>query len=527
MGADERADAVRLAFLMTGNAEQAAAVAARALARAGAAGGPRWRRRLLRALVREVLGPWWRRVFAREGPAWPAVSGEPGGVWTAVLRLSPLGRCVLVLAAVEGLPVAGVAGVLGTRPEAAARLLASALAAAGTDLTGARRALAEAAAAVEVPADLASLVAAAAAGGGRWSLPRRLVLGAATLAAVGLIASGVASLRESGDEAATPTTARVRATPAPQTRPARAATTTTTRAGPWRVPAGSPVAGRTGASAVWTGRAFVVWGGDGAADGAVYEPAAGAWRDVAAAPVVPEGATATWTGRHVVLVGAPGRAVALDPESGAWSVLPDPPADIPARPAVVWTGSLVVVWGGPGLSFDPATGSWRRLPASGLDPRSAPVGAWTGDRMLVWGGEGFADGAAYDPVGRRWDRLPPAPLGSGTGAVGAWNGRELVVATPGGAAAYDPSTDRWRLLPAVPFAPVGLAALRGDVVAVGAGGEAAVLVRAPAGEVWAPLPPAPGPFGDRPAVAAGEVVLVAGRTVALLDPSAAATGEAR
>lgn len=526
---DERDAAFRLAFLMTGNAERAAATAGAALARATG----RSRRRLRRALVRQVLGPWYRRIFLRDDPAWPGLSGEVG-VWPAVLRLSPVRRTVLVLSLVDGLAPAEVGALLGAPRGAIERILAGALAAVGAHPAEVRAALEEVAAAVEVPPALDTGAGTGAPTRGRGSWP--WVLGAAAVAGAALLASGVAGLRAGGGDGAGPTPAGPTTEPTrgpttgPVARRTAPATATPTIAEPWRALPDAPVGAAAGAVAVFTGRSFVVWGVAGAA---TYDAEAGSWQPIPGAGAVPEGATAVWTGQQVVAVGAPDRAVAVDPTAGTATALPGPPTSVVARPAAVWTGSEVLVWGGRGVAFDPARRRWGRLPASGLDPRSGAVGAWTGDRMLVWGGDGAADGASYDPARRRWKRLPPAPLRSGTGAVGAWDGRSLVVATPQGAAAYDPVADRWRPLPPVPFRPVGAAAVHGDVVVIGDGGEAAVLVRALAGEVWVPLPAAPGPFGVRPAVAAGDVLVVAGRTVAVLQstsppapPSSSAPGRA-
>ena len=96
---------------------------------------------------------------------------------------------------------------------------------------------------------------------------------------------------------------------------ARAPAVATAGASPsWRPLPTPPILGRLGASAVWTGREMIVWGGvtrGGAfpygaprSDGAAYTPATRTWRKIANSPsgVLGDGGpAAAWTGSRMVV----------------------------------------------------------------------------------------------------------------------------------------------------------------------------------------------------------------------------------
>lgn len=77
----------------------------------------------------------------------------------------------------------------------------------------------------------------------------------------------------------------------------------------WSGMAAAPIAGRSIATAVWTGSEMIVWGGTGAGgalgDGAAYDPVANAWSPVLAAgsPVARSRHTAVWTGSEMIVFG--------------------------------------------------------------------------------------------------------------------------------------------------------------------------------------------------------------------------------
>jgi hypothetical protein len=215
----------------------------------------------------------------------------------------------------------------------------------------------------------------------------------------------------------------------------------------WRTLASSPLAGRQTPTGAWTGRELVVFGGadvDGKPlrGAAAYDPAADSWRRIAALPAPRLGSTAVWDGSEVLAVGgvaAPrgGRSPALapvgfayKPSTNRWRRLP--PMDSGRDDsAAVWSGKLLLVWGGQtarpglrpvscaevptpcvtaarGLAYEARTNTWSELPRAPLGGRLAPTAVWTGSAMIVWGGERprtppatgtriFADGAAFTP----------------------------------------------------------------------------------------------------------------------------------
>lgn len=195
------------------------------------------------------------------------------------------------------------------------------------------------------------------------------------------------------------------------------------------------------AATAWTGSVFLVWGGhmgqsdESTASGLIYDPAA-----------------------------------------DTWSPMPEPPTLGPrSRPASVWTGEELLIWGGAdfntpypydayadGAAFDPSTGTWGEpLPQAPIDARQ-PFAVWTGTEMIVWGSQDReqrrVDGAAYEPASNSWRRIADAP-GELTDATAVWTGQEMIVfgaALHGGnhaetdsaiGIAYDPAADSWRDLP--------------------------------------------------------------------------------
>ena len=76
----------------------------------------------------------------------------------------------------------------------------------------------------------------------------------------------------------------------------------------------------------------------------------------------------------------------------------------------VWTGSVMVVWGGydaqlrylnTGGRYDPATDTWTATSTVGApSARYDHTAVWTGNLMVVWGGY---DGSSYLNTGGRYD----------------------------------------------------------------------------------------------------------------------------
>jgi hypothetical protein len=162
--------------------------------------------------------------------------------------------------------------------------------------------------------------------------------------------------------------------------------------------------------------------------------------------------------------------------------------------SMVWTGSEVLTWGGPGLDRTGQRYSLRDtwMPMSQV---GAPAGGyghsgvWSGSHLLVWGGQGYAwgtnEGGRYDPVTDTWSPMSlagaPSPRMLHTAV---WTGTEMIVwggQVQGGVTAtgarYNPLTDVW-----TPVSTAGAPAARGRHTAVWTGTE--MIVWGGLGSTW-------------------------------------------
>jgi N-acetylneuraminic acid mutarotase len=242
--------------------------------------------------------------------------------------------------------------------------------------------------------------------------------------------------------------------------------------------------GRWHHSAIWTGRLMVVWGGDNAPDsstnrlgtGGRYDPASDSWMPTSAAgaPSARTFHTAVWTGGLMVVWGGEedpyqsftntgGR---YDPVSDTWT--PTSTSNALSRRGshtAVWTGSLMVAWGGydgafldTGGRYDPIADTWSPVSTSHAPaPRVFHSSVWTGSHMLVWGGgydqfqRTFNSGGRYDPASDSWTPMSTTSAPSAREAhTAVWTGNLMVVwggdanvllLDTGGR--YDPATDTW------------------------------------------------------------------------------------
>jgi N-acetylneuraminic acid mutarotase len=215
----------------------------------------------------------------------------------------------------------------------------------------------------------------------------------------------------------------------------------------WRKIAPSPLRPRAGFASVWTGSKLLVWGGvifelhqpgECLADGAAYDPERNAWTLLPATPLSPRReATAVWTGKEMVIWGGACRVgladeeqphfddgAALDPASGTWRSLPRSPLSARIDAPSVWTGNEMLIWGGlyagvtasqafgDGAAYSPEQDAWRPLPPAPIHTRTSHAVVWTNEEMIVWGGRtgdwrtSYADGAAYQPSGEVYPSPP-------------------------------------------------------------------------------------------------------------------------
>jgi hypothetical protein len=239
---------------------------------------------------------------------------------------------------------------------------------------------------------------------------------------------------------------------------------------------GAPAA-RDSQTAVWTGSEMLIWGGASSTGGPTtypnevgrYSPAgnggAGTWTIIpgtlANTPTGRYNHVAVWTGSEMIVWGGDDGSIwntggrynpAANGGVGSWTAV-DTAGAPSARdlPAVVWTGSEMIVWGGgdangalpDGGRYNPASDSWTAINAA-TPSRFAPAAryfhtaVWTGSEMIVWGGENeispyfLTSGGRYNPSGNggvgSWTELTT------TGAPAArawhtavWTGGEMVV----------------------------------------------------------------------------------------------------
>ena len=262
----------------------------------------------------------------------------------------------------------------------------------------------------------------------------------------------------------------------------------------WRKLAAGPLRGRHSASAVWTGREMVVWGGAWRAgnasiwldDGAAYDPAGDKWRRIARSPLAPRSeAVAAWTGREVLIWGGQKQGslsgfgdefsdgALYDPANDTWKYMAEWPLAERYGTRAVWTGTHLVVWGGAsaaagedppaladGAAYDPSSNRWTKMADSPLGGRIAPLGgARGGSALLAWGPAEVRDGrrvpasdsALYDPARNRWSpaaAVPPPPKQTWcldpAGCVGVDTGSRVVFAGQG--LAWDASGNTWAMV---------------------------------------------------------------------------------
>ena len=240
--------------------------------------------------------------------------------------------------------------------------------------------------------------------------------------------------------------------------------------------------GTTSAPGVWTGSLMIFWGRTDTVGGltepfgARYDPATDSW-----APTTQLGApsfridnTLVWAGNVMVVWGGWDNqngtffnsGARYDPLADTWT--PTSTTQAPSARighTAVWTGSVMVVWGGTeelaggdtaltntGGRYDPSADTWSSTRTSQApDARDGHTAIWTGSRMIIWGGALLNSGGRYDPSANRWDAtsLTGAPDGR-FDHTAVWTGNQMVVwggwngNTPmntGGS--YDPASDLW------------------------------------------------------------------------------------
>lgn len=213
---------------------------------------------------------------------------------------------------------------------------------------------------------------------------------------------------------------------------------------------------------IWTGSEMLVWTNSSelpeAGVGAAYNPVSDSWRPLADTPLRARVRPAVASNEQEVLVwgGCDANQPQCDDTLGGdelsdgarydiaadtWTRMADGPLAPRDRPAAVWTGTEMMLWGGfrssevpgvEGAAYDPRTDAWREVSAAPLSERSNHTFLWADSRVLVWGGVSpdgsfLADGAAYDPTSDDWSKLPTAPISGRDRHGSVWTGTGMVV----------------------------------------------------------------------------------------------------
>ena len=242
---------------------------------------------------------------------------------------------------------------------------------------------------------------------------------------------------------------------------------------------------RDGATAVWTGSRLIVWGGErgglALATGFQYDPSTDSWEGMTTtgAPDPRIDHVAVWTGSKMIIWAGdtPGSGTPnaldtggqYDPIADAWTSTTTTGAPSGRiGPSAVWTGTVMVVWGGGaagggvvsgGGRYDPVADHWTPTSTVGEPSgRRNQTAVWSGTEMIVWGGQSASSlylltGARYDPVADTWTAtdVSRAPIGRSLHTA-VWTSSRMIIwggysgAPRGDGASYDPIHDRWTAL---------------------------------------------------------------------------------
>jgi N-acetylneuraminic acid mutarotase len=212
--------------------------------------------------------------------------------------------------------------------------------------------------------------------------------------------------------------------------------------------------GRVYHTAVWTGSLMLVWGGSDDSNGVSlgtggrYDPATDTWSPITNrnAPLGRTDHTAVWTGSLMLVWGGwngsylntGGR---YDAVTDTWSPMSSANAPAPRYGhSAVWTGGVMAIWGGSddivrlndGGRYDPAGDTWASVSTvNAPSARRGHTAVWTGSLMLVWGGYdgGYVNtGGRYDPVLDAWSSTSTSNAPSGRGDHAAvWTESLMVI----------------------------------------------------------------------------------------------------
>jgi putative metal-binding protein len=204
------------------------------------------------------------------------------------------------------------------------------------------------------------------------------------------------------------------------------------------------------------------------------------------------------------------------PVADKWTVISNTGTPWPrASHTSIWTGSLLVIWGGrddgtrldSGGRYDPATDEWSPTSRANIPPPGfGHTAVWTGNEMLLWSGSVLHAGR-YSPLTNTWSTVSQvgAPVNAGSPV---WTGHVMVVHGPNGGGRYDPIADAWLPMSSIGAPPASPAAWCGNVVVFWGGGVGARYN--PVADMWSPVANGGAPTSGSLVVCMGRIALVWG-----------------
>jgi hypothetical protein len=181
---------------------------------------------------------------------------------------------------------------------------------------------------------------------------------------------------------------------------------------------------------VWTGTEMIIWGGKvsiskGASTGGRYNPSTDTWTPTSVGSNVPSHSdyashSAVWTGSVMIVWGGNSNSGGrYNPTTDTWTAT-STGTNCPATRmynTAVWTGTEMIIWGGlnggtylnSGGIYNPSNDTWGATSTG----TNCPVGryyhtaVWTNSEMIVWGGAGgpgncLNTGGRYNPLTDTW-----------------------------------------------------------------------------------------------------------------------------
>ncbi|MGI4895593.1 MAG: hypothetical protein ACRYF3_10825 [Janthinobacterium lividum] len=179
----------------------------------------------------------------------------------------------------------------------------------------------------------------------------------------------------------------------------------------------------------WTGTEWLLMGRAGSPEsvdvGLAFDPGSSSWRNIDPGPLTDVDVNAVWSGSRLLTFDPLAGLSAFDPAANLWAATHPGPLDtigayaVNGGPALAWTGTELLVWGGArkardtstcidgdgpddpafrfggscnpapgplGAAYEPATGSWRTIPDGPWQRRAGSSAVWTGTSLFLAGG---------------------------------------------------------------------------------------------------------------------------------------------